>query len=73
MGKVMKPIFGLPFQPVTSRGLSLVELMIALALSTTLILGVITVYLDSNQTSRLSTSLARIQESGRIAIDTIAL
>ncbi|MCM0610990.1 PilW family protein [Marinobacter sediminum] len=54
------------------RGLSLVELIIALALSTTLILGIFTVYMDSSQTSRLATSLARIQESGRIATDVMA-
>ncbi|SFM60471.1 PilW family protein [Marinobacter zhejiangensis] len=54
------------------RGLSLVELMVALALSTVLILGVMTVYLDSNKTSRVSTSLARIQESGRIGVDIMA-
>ncbi|KXO09376.1 MULTISPECIES: PilW family protein [Marinobacter] len=55
-----------------SSGLSLIELLIALALSATLIVGVITVYLDSNQTSRLSASLAKIQESGRIATEIIA-
>ncbi|MBY6222595.1 PilW family protein [Marinobacter hydrocarbonoclasticus] len=54
------------------QGLSLVELMIALALSSALILGIFTVYLDSSQTSRLSNSLARIQESGRIAINMMA-
>lgn len=54
------------------QGLSLVELMISLALSATLILGIFTVYMDSNQTSRLATSLARIQESGRIATDIMA-
>lgn len=59
------PVFG-------QRGLSLVELIIALALSTTLILGIFTVYMDSSQTSRLATSLARIQETGRIATDIMA-
>lgn len=53
-------------------GLSLVELMIALALSATLILGIFTVYLDSSKTSRVGTSLARIQESARIATDIMA-
>ncbi|NMT65516.1 PilW family protein [Marinobacter orientalis] len=53
-------------------GLSLVELMIALALSATLILGIFTVYLDSSQTSRVGASLARIQESARIATDLMA-
>ncbi len=55
-----------------SRGLSLVELLIALGLSAGLILGVMTIYINSNQTSRLSTSLARIQEAGRVAIDIIS-
>lgn len=59
-------------RPELSRGLSLIELLIALALSATLIIGVITVYLDSNQTSRLSASLAKIQESGRIATEIVA-
>lgn len=53
-------------------GLSLVELMIALALSTTLILGIFTVYLDSSKTSRVSSSLARIQESGRVGLEIMA-
>lgn len=57
---------------VQQRGLSLVELMISLALSATLILGIFTVYMDSNQTSRLSTSLARVQEAGRISTDIMA-
>lgn len=51
------------------RGLSLVELMIALALSATLIFGIFTVYLDSSRTSRMSSSLARTQEAARIATD----
>jgi len=54
------------------KGLSLVELLVALALSATLILGIFTVYMDSSQTSRLSTSLARIQESARIGLDILA-
>ncbi|MBW7473098.1 PilW family protein [Marinobacter sp. M216] len=53
----------------TQSGLSLVELMIALALSATLIFGIFTVYLDSSRTSRVGTSLARTQEAARIATD----
>jgi len=49
----------------------MVELMVALALSAILVIGVITVYLDSNRSSRLSASLARIQEAGRIAADIV--
>lgn len=54
------------------RGLSLVELMIALALSASLILGIFTVYMDSSRTSRIATSLARVQEAGRISTDIMA-
>lgn len=57
---------------IRQKGLSLVELLVALALSAGLILGVLTVYTNSNQTSRLSESLARIQESGRIATEIMA-
>ena len=53
-------------------GLSMIELMIALVLSSLIMLGVLTLYLDSSRTSRLSESLARVQESGRIALDLIA-
>ncbi|MEX2475651.1 PilW family protein [Marinobacter sp.] len=53
-------------------GLSLVELMVALALSTTLIFGVFTVYLDSSRTSQVSNALARTQEAARIATDIMA-
>ncbi len=53
-------------------GLSLIELMIALLLSTLLTLGILTMYLDSSETSQVSRSLARVQESGRIALDLIA-
>lgn len=55
---------------ITSQsGLSLVELMVALALSVTLILGIFTVYMDSSQTTRVGESLARVQESGRIGLE----
>lgn len=57
---------------LSQRGLSLIELMIALLLSSLLILGILTMYLDSSQTSQVSRSLARVQESGRIALDLIA-
>lgn len=56
----------------SQRGLSLIELMIALLLSTFITLGVLTMYLDSTETSQVSRSLARVQESGRIGLDLIA-
>ncbi|WP_336368337.1 PilW family protein [Marinobacter sp. C2H3] len=57
---------------VDQSGLSLIELMVALALSATLILGIFTVYMDSSRTSRIATSLARVQEAGRIGADIMA-
>ncbi|XOZ33464.1 PilW family protein [Halomonadaceae bacterium KBTZ08] len=50
------------------EGLSMIELMVALVLSSILTLGVLTVYLDSSDNSRMSQSLARVQEAGRIAL-----
>jgi type IV pilus assembly protein PilW len=57
---------------VYSRGLSLVELMIALVISMVLLLGVSMLYLDSRKTDKLAEALARIQETGRLAMDVMA-
>lgn len=51
------------------EGFSLVELLIALALSLTLIIGVLTIYMDSSATARTSTALARVQEAARIGLE----
>jgi len=56
----------------SQRGLSLIELMIALLLSSLITLGILTMYLDSTKTSQVSRSLARVQEAGRISLDLIA-
>ena len=53
------------------RGLTLVELMIALALGLLLIAAVGAVYLGSNQTYRVAQDSARIQEAGRYGLDLI--
>ncbi|PAV25162.1 PilW family protein [Tamilnaduibacter salinus] len=58
--------------PRREEGLSMIELMVALVLSSILTLGVLTIYLDSNDTSRMSESLARVQEAGRIALGIMA-
>lgn len=49
------------------RGLSLVELMIAMLLGLILIAGVVEVYLSSRASYRLNRGLAQIQEKGRFA------
>ena len=51
------------------RGLSLIELMIALVLSATLLWGVLQIFDSNRNTIRMQNAFARVQESGRFAID----
>lgn len=51
------------------HGLSLVELMIAMAIGLVLMLGVIQIFIASQSASRLSEGVARVQENGRFALD----
>ncbi len=53
-------------------GLSLVEIMIALALSLVLLMGVIDILTSNRQAFRIQTAMARIQESGRYAAQRLA-
>jgi type IV pilus assembly protein PilW len=50
-------------------GLSLVELLVAMALGLFLITGVVNVFLANKDSTQVETSLARLQENGRIAMD----
>lgn len=52
-------------------GLTLLELMISLSLGLLLLTGIGTIYVGSNQTYRVQEQNARIQESGRYALDVI--
>ncbi len=52
-----------------NAGLSLIELMIALAISSILVLGLVEVFAASRTAYQLSTGLARVQENGRFALD----
>lgn len=54
------------------RGLSLVELLIAMVMGLTLAAGVIQVYVGNSQTERDQESRARMQENGRFAINFLA-
>ena len=54
------------------HGLSLVELMVAMALSLLLMLGVMQIFLSSKQTYSTNIALSRVQESGRFALDFLA-
>ncbi len=54
------------------RGLTLIELMIAMALGMILIAAISTVYLSSRQTFRTNDNLSRVQESMRVGFETIS-
>lgn len=57
--------------PVRQFGLSLLELLIAMALGLLLVVGIGTVYIGSNQTYRVQENSARLQETGRFALEVI--
>lgn len=57
--------------PSRMRGFSLVELMVAMALSLVLLGGVLAIFASSKKTYETTDRLSRIQESGRYALDTI--
>jgi type IV pilus assembly protein PilW len=52
-------------------GLTLLELMISLSLGLLLLTGIGTIYVGSNQTYRVQEENARLQESGRYALEVI--
>jgi type IV pilus assembly protein PilW len=52
-------------------GLTLVELMIALAVGSFLLLGAITVFVQSRNTFRVADSVARLQENARFVLDAL--
>ena len=56
---------------VSQRGLTLVELMVALVLSLLLMAGVATMFEANKRTYRLQDGFSRLQENGRYALNTI--
>ena len=57
---------------VRQDGLTLMELMVALALGGFLVLGVVNVFLTTRESVSVEGALARVQESGRFAMDILA-
>ncbi len=53
-------------------GMTMVELMVAMVISLLLLAGVIQIFVGNRQTYRVQDGAARIQESGRFAIDLMA-
>lgn len=51
------------------RGISLIELLIAILLSALLITGIFTIYLSNKKSYQFNEALARIQENGRIGFE----
>lgn len=64
-----------PYSPLSTRhqqGLTLVEILVALMISTFLIAGVIQLFIGSKQTYRSYDALSRIQENGRFVLEAMA-
>ena len=51
------------------RGLSLIELMIALLLGSLLTLGVVNVFIANQESTRVQNALSRLQQYGRVAVE----
>ena len=58
--------------PRTARGLSLIELMVALTIGALMLAGAVTVYMQSRNTYRTNDAASRMQEVGRYALDVIS-
>lgn len=57
-----------PAFPRAARGVTLVELMVAMVLGLLVAGGIITLFLSTSNSNRVQTQLARMQEDGRFAI-----
>lgn len=55
-----------------SKGFTLVEIMVALAIGALLLSGIVQVFTSLKRTDRVGMALSRVQEAGRTAIDTLA-
>lgn len=59
---------GIPAQ----QGLTIIEIMVALLLSSLLTLGLVQIFTSNSQTFRLNEANSRVQESGRIALEILS-
>lgn len=55
----------------TQHGMSLIELMVALVIGSILIIGAVSVYMQSRSSYRVNEAVARLQENARFALDTL--
>jgi type IV pilus assembly protein PilW len=57
--------------PRSGKGFTLVELMVTLAITSFLLIGATTVYMQGRSTFRVNDTIARLQEDARYVLDTI--
>jgi type IV pilus assembly protein PilW len=59
--------------PLAGRqsGMTLIELMVALAIGAFLMIGAVTVFMQSRTTFRITESVSRLQENGRFVLDVL--
>ena len=55
----------------TQRGLTMVELMVALAIGSFLMIGAVTIYGQSREAFVINESIARVQETAQFVLDTV--
>lgn len=53
-------------------GMTLIEMMVALAIGSFLLVGAVTVFTQSRKAFRINQSVSRLQEDGRFVLDTVA-
>ncbi len=59
-------------RPGKQSGLSLIELMIASVIGLVLLSGVVTIFSSNSASSKMSTNMSRLQDSGRVALDLLS-
>jgi type IV pilus assembly protein PilW len=67
----MRTLAQVPTPLRLARGLTLIELMVAVAVGAFLMIGAMTVFMQSQTTFRLNQSVARLQENARFALAAI--
>ncbi len=69
---LMRDIHSKPMTlPRPQCGMTLIELMVALAIGAFLMIGAMTVFMQSRTTFRVTESVSRLQETARFALDSL--
>ena len=67
-----KPTFNTAGLPANQQGYSVLELMVASVIGLVVLSGAVTVFTGNKSSQELSSGMARIQESGRVALDILS-